>query len=190
MPNFNTQTEAQINNDLAQYGYDWLETESIGSPLIMYFRDNFNTILKLTVDTTSYAHVYTFVEDKYWREQSDILATAVVTDLASLDTLLIPEYVAVDTNILNIEYLTEISNREVLTPSGGSYYTSSVFQDATLVSYNISENPSSYRDITVSWVPISLVGPNWVLTYNNSIIVNTADKITTTYGDHVIVKPL
>ena len=39
MPNFNTQTEAQINNDLAQYGYDWLETESIVSPLIMYFKD-------------------------------------------------------------------------------------------------------------------------------------------------------
>ena len=117
MPNFNTQTEAQINNDLAQYGYDWLETESIVSPLIMYFKDNFNTILKLTVDITSYAHVYTYVDSKYWREQSDILASAVVTDLASLDTLLIPEYVAVDTNILNIEYLTEISNREVLTPT-------------------------------------------------------------------------
>ena len=120
MPNFNTQTEAQISSDLATYGYDWLETESISSPLIMYFRDNFNTILKLTVDTTSYAHVYTFVDSKYWREQSDILATTVVTDLASLDTFLIPEYVAVDTNILNIEYLTETSNREVLTPSGGT----------------------------------------------------------------------
>lgn len=190
MPNFNTQTEAQINNDLAPYGYDWLETESISSPLIMYFKDNFNTILKLTVDTISYAHVYTYVDTKYWREQSDILATAVVTDLASLDALLIPEYVAVDTNIINIEYLTEVSDREVLTPSGSTYYNSSIFQDAAFASYNISAKQSSYRDITVSWVPISLVGPNWVLTYNNSVIVNTADKITTLYGDHIIVKPL
>lgn len=190
MPNFNTQTEAQINNDLAQYGYDWLETENPSSPLIMYFRDNFNTILKLTVDTTSYAHVYTYNDEKYWREQSDILASSVVTDLASLDALLIPQYVNVDTNILNVEYLTEISNREVLTPVGSTYYTSNIFQDAALASYNVSENPSPYRNITLGWVPISLVGPNWVLTYNNSVIVNTADKITTIYGDHVIVKPL
>ena len=37
MPNFNTQTEAQISSDLATYGYDWLETECISEiTLILY----------------------------------------------------------------------------------------------------------------------------------------------------------
>jgi hypothetical protein len=192
MPNFNTQTESQIKADLFNYGYTWVETSSVASPLIMYFTEtsNFDTILKLTVDATSYAYIYTYVDGKHWREQSDILASVVVTDLASLDTLLLPEYVAVDTNILDIEYLTEISNVDVLTPTVSTYYNSVIFEDSLSLQYKISVDPSPYRSITLNWVPITLVGPNWVLTYNNSVIVNTADKITTIYGDHVIVKPL
>jgi len=187
MPNFNTQTEEQIINDLTEYGYTWVETKTT-SPLVMYFKDTYNTVLKLTVDTTSYAHVYTYVDGKDWREQVDVLGSAPVTDLASLDTLLLVEYVVIDTNILNEAYLTEISNVTTLTPTATAYYTSTIFQDSIGTSYKVSENPSPYRSTIVSWVPITLVGPNWVLTYNNSVIVSTADKVTVSYGNYIVVK--
>lgn len=190
MANFNTQEEAVTIDELATYGYTHLETSSPDEPLLMYFADDFGAILKLSVDTTSHATVYINDIDKTYREQIEVLAESVVTDLQSLDDLLIPVYSTVDSVLIKVENLTSISeDREVLTPTITTYYTATEFTDSAGGIYNVSEEPSPYRDTPVTWVPITFLDPNWVLTYNTSVIVNTTKKVTNAYGDFIVLKP-
>jgi hypothetical protein len=76
-----------------------------------------------------------------------------------------------------------------MTNSTATYYTATKFKDADLNTYNVSENPSPYRNRDVIWVPVTLVGPDWVLTNNNSVIVNTADVFNISLGNYVLLKP-
>lgn len=189
MANFNTLSEAQIKNELGAYGYTWIATTNPSSPLQMYFKDSFNFILSLSVDTTSYATTYLANEDFYYIEQNVIILPTIVTDLVSYDTLLKAVYdTEVDPLILRTERIISIDGLTVLTPTGGSYYDATVMQDSLLNSYNISIVPAPYRYREVYWIPITFVDPNWVLTDNNSVIVNTADKVTNAYGDFIVIK--
>ena len=64
MADFNTQTPEQIEIDLLGYGYTLLESTAEIVPTIMWFRDSFDTILKLDVGlASSKAIVYLSGED-------------------------------------------------------------------------------------------------------------------------------
>jgi len=191
MADFNTLTEEQIKIELATYGYTWKETTNDSSPLIMFFDDVNGGVLKLTVDTISQAQIYGYTPATPWRDQPEALATSTVTDTASLDALLIPVYTNIDPTSIKIEYLTEISNRVVLVPDVVTYYTSTQFLEPTVAAtpHVVSEFPSPYRERDLIWVPITFNSPNWELTYNSSVIVNTADKVTNAYGDFIVVLP-
>lgn len=191
MADFNTQTEEQIINELIPYGYTHLETTNDSSPLVMYFEDALNGVLKLIVDTTSQVQVYGYYPETCWREQPEVLSLSEVSDLASLDALLIPAYTYIDPMIIRTENLTEIDDRTVLVPVGPAYYSSTEFQEplTPFTVHLVSELPSPYRERDLIWVPVTFLDPEWALEYNNSVIVNTADVVSNAYGDFIVVLP-
>ena len=190
MADFNTQTEGQIITDLTAYGYEHIETTNPTAPLIMYFKDLNDSILKLIVDTTTQAMAYGYDPDNCHRNQSEILALSNAADLLALDALLIPEYVYVDPVLFKTENLTEIADRNVLVPTAVLYYTAEIFNELpSFTPHNISVSPSPYRKREMIWVPVTFNSPNWELTYNSSVIVNTADVVTNEYGDFIVVLP-
>jgi len=192
MPNFIAQTEAQITSDLATYGYVHTETTNGITPLVMYFTDSLGSILKLSVDTSiplSTAMVYTNNVTNCHREQVAVLASSVVTDLASLDALLIAVYPVVDPMVIKVEELASVEEREVLVPTGTTYYTVTEFTDDDLIVYNVGGVQSPYRDRTLSWVPVTLVGPSWFLNNDLTVQVNTADVFNIALGNYIVVKP-
>jgi hypothetical protein len=187
MANFNTLSEEQIKSDLLTYGYTWLATTPV-SPMTMYFEDYTDTVLKLIVDTTSTATVYTSDSINCYIDQTIVLPVTEVTDLQSLDDLLIPLYTDIDPVLIKSERIVSLDDVEILTPTVSTYYTSILYEDSIAATYKISELPSPYRYKEVYWVPVTFLDPEWVLTDNNSVIVDTADVVTNAYGDFIVIK--
>jgi len=190
MANFNAQPTSTTIIELAEYGYTHLET--IGTaPVTIYFEDTNKGVLKLIVDVTSQAATYNYRLDACWRTQEEVLVLSAVTDLASLDALLIPIYSITDPTLIKIEALTAISNRTVLVPGLAPYYTALFFTEpvTTFITHLVSEEPSPYRNRDLIWVPVTFNMGNWELTHNSAVIVNTSDVVNATLGDYIVVLP-
>jgi len=190
MADFNIQTEEATINELEEYGYTHLETIGV-SPVIMYFNDALNSILKLSIDVVSEATVYGYYPDECHREQEEALSSTVVTDLISLDAVLIPVYTFIDPVLIKEEALTDIVNRTVLVPGGAPYFTTFIFTEplTPFTMHNVGEDPSPYRERDLIWVPVTFLGPAWALVHNTSVIVNTVDVVTNALGDFVVCLP-
>ena len=190
MANFNAQPTSTTIIELTEYGYTHLET--IGTaPVTIYFEDTNKGVLKLIVDVTSQAATYNYQLDTCWRTQEEVLVLSAVTDLASLDALLIPAYGITDPTLIKIEALTDISNRIVLIPTGAPYYTTTIFNEpiSPFTAHFVSEQPSPYRNRDLIWVPVTFNGATWELTHNSAIIVNTSYVVNNALGDYIIVLP-
>ena len=183
MADFNTLSHSQILAELTDYGFTHIDDYN-GSK---YFQDQFNTILRLTIGTTTYAHVYSTIDETHWKHHHTLLSSATITDLNSLDILLVPQYSYVDPLLLNSNSLLNLNNHTVLTDDNRTYYQSDIFLDPTGIEYKVSTKPSPYRNRNVIWIPVVQINSNWVLEYNNSVQVNSNQVVSdVTYGDYII----
>tara|TARA_R100000951_G_scaffold95918_1_gene85080 strand:- start:2203 stop:2769 length:567 start_codon:yes stop_codon:yes gene_type:complete len=184
MANLNTLTTVDIRSLLLDYGFDYIDFHQ-GS---LYFENDDRVVLKLTIGTTNYAEAYYTWDTTHWKSHVEVLPQSVVTDLNSLDQLLIPQYSNIDPVIFKSASLLNFKDYEILTYDSRNYFQSDIFLDSNNDEFKVSNKPSPYRNRDVLWVPVVLINTDWVLENNNSIIVPANQVVQdVTHGDFVIV---
>lgn len=193
MANFNTLTDTQIKNELEVYGYTFLASVEDDTTVIYYFEDksvvgDYKNILKLSVDTTSYAQVYIIDSEREYINHEDLIEQTVVTDLDSFDALLIPVYSSWDPLLISIDNTKSYNAADLITPSVSTYKESTIGTTPDTTEFKVSEIPSPYRSKDVVWIPVEFIDPDWVLVYNNSTIVPTTAVVSNEYGDFIVLR--